>query len=76
MFDLDAPRSGFGQFVVMATGVKMARALASARNRARAAWMAEHGLDPELWPLLHPRLVLCGTRLCVRRLCSLYVARP
>jgi hypothetical protein len=58
MFDLSEAPNAFIRWKILSSGVNLARQLAGARNRGRAAWVAEHGQDPDAWPLPHPPAVL------------------
>lgn len=70
MFDLTPAPSAFIRWKRMSTGVNIARGLMGARNRAVKAWVAEHGVDTEAWPLAHPPAVLwmphAATAACLR----------
>lgn len=58
MFDLASAPNGFVRWKINSTGVNVARALMGARNRGRAAWVAQYGLEPVRWPLPHPPAVV------------------
>ncbi len=58
MFDLSKVTNAFHRWKVNSTGVNMARTRRGIRNRARAAWIAEHGTLTAGWPLAHPPVVL------------------
>ena len=58
LFVLTAQTTAFNRWKTMTTGINIARQLAGARNKGRAAWVREHGADVEGWPLPHPPAVV------------------
>lgn len=70
MFNLTPAPNTFIAWKRQSTGVNVARGLMAARNRGCAAWIADHGDDPDAWPLLHPPAVLwmpfAATAACLR----------
>lgn len=58
LWDVDSVEDPFVRWMMGSTGMKIARALAVTRSRALAAWVSEHGEDPDGWSLPHPPAVL------------------
>ena len=51
----DRPSSpGYVRYKLRHLSWQHADELAEQRERARIAWVAEHGLDPDGWPIPHP----------------------